>query len=108
MPETAAGILGFPPLSDPMAFTVGGWGVAAVSFGLGRVLASRNPSQYLLWSFLGMFEGVLLSVLCIYYWLGTGLHFQQIALTFIIAGGFAVAYIFSLPVWPALRKNMED
>jgi hypothetical protein len=103
MPTTVAGILGFPLLTDAMSFSIGGWGVAALAFGLGRVLASRNPAHYVLWAFLGLFEGIILSAFCIYYWLGTGLLFQQISLTLFIAGGFAIAYIISFPAWSRLE-----
>jgi hypothetical protein len=52
---------------------------------------------------LGLFEGIILSAFCIYYWLGTGLLFQQISLTLFIAGGFAIAYIISFPAWSRLE-----
>jgi hypothetical protein len=60
-------LMSYPELPDYVSFVIGGWGIAALSFALGRVAASRDEKKFKFWGFLGLVEGVVLYVFCLKY-----------------------------------------
>jgi hypothetical protein len=68
-------MIAFPPFGLPIpgyqqlhyqtAFAVGGWGIAAFSFGVARLWASRQPAYRWYMATVGVLEGALLSLYCL-------------------------------------------
>ena len=103
LPKHIANLLGYPELPQEVNFIIGGWGVAALIFGTGRILASLREGRYRLWAFLGFLEGIVLLILCLRYWLGHVLIFRQVSLPLIVALVFSVAYAVLYPTWSKLK-----
>ena len=71
----AAIALFFPVLGIPLpgygayayetAFVAGGWGIAALTFGIGRIWASYKSEFYRFMVVLGLIEGTILSLYCL-------------------------------------------
>ena len=78
--------------------------IAALTFGVGRVLASKREERYRLWAFLGLLEGIVLLAFCLRYWLGSVLTFMQVSVPLIIALSFSIAYAVSYPTWSQMKN----
>ncbi len=104
LPKQFAHLLGYPEFPQDVNFIIGGWGIAALTFGVGRVLASNREERYRLWAFLGLLEGIVLLTFCLRYWLGGVLIFMQVSVPLIIALFFSVAYAVSYPTWSQMKN----
>lgn len=93
LPVQLAALLGFSG-SDEMVYLSGGWGVAALSFGLLRCFAGRHPNANVCWftAWFGLFEGGVLATYGLVIVLATSLTFAQVALSTLFALVFAIAY----------------
>ena len=58
-------IPGFGALGPDAAFAAGGWGVAALTLGIGRIWAAHVPACRRLMAVLGVIEGVVLTGYCL-------------------------------------------
>jgi hypothetical protein len=96
-PDGLTGLLGFPDFPGSASFLAGGWGVAALALGFGRVTASWDPKKWRLWSLLGLLEGGLLAALCLGYWLRGVLDLTQIGVPLVIGTVLALCYAASYP-----------
>jgi len=96
-PKKFGGFLGFFGLPDYASFLAGGWGVAALILGFGRITASWDQKKWRLWSLLGLLEGSILAVFCLRYWLGGVLTFHQVSVPLLIGAVFAICYAASYP-----------
>ena len=85
--------LGFVPSAE-LAYLAGGWGVAAVSFGLLRFFAGARQSLELQWfvAAFGLFEGVFLACFGLFLIVATRLSFFQVSLSTLFAFAFAITY----------------
>ncbi len=104
LPKHFGNLLGYPEFPQDVNFLIGGWGIAALTFGVGRVLASNREERYRLWAFLGLLEGIVLLTFCLRYWLGGALIFMQVSVPLIIALFFFVAYAVSYPTWSQMKN----
>jgi hypothetical protein len=82
--------------SIDLNYLAGGWGVAAVSFGLLRFFAGLRQSAELQWfvATFGLFEGIVLTCVGLFFATATKLTFFQVSPSTIFALVFAVAYGF--------------
>lgn len=80
--------------SDALTYLAGGWGVAAISFGLLRLCAGRAEDPRLHWfvAAFGLLEGALLTGFGVAVALATELSFLQVSLSTAFALVFAIAY----------------
>jgi len=96
-------MIAFPPLGIPIpgyqempyqaAFATGGWGIAALSFGLARVWAFREPGFRWYMATVGLLEGVLLSLFCLARVVWSMTTLLQAALPLAISVLFGLAYV---------------
>jgi hypothetical protein len=56
---------GYASYTNQFAFIAGGWGIAAFTFGIGRIWASYQFEFYWFMVILGLLEGVILSLYCL-------------------------------------------
>jgi hypothetical protein len=86
--------LGFT-LTPEVIYLSGGWGVAAVTFGLLRLFAGTGKNIQLQWfvAAFGIFEGGFLTVYGLFLTASTTLTFFQISLSTIFAFVFFIAYL---------------
>lgn len=56
---------GYASYTNQFAFIAGGWGIAAFTFGIGRIWASYKFEFYWFMVTLGLLEGVILSLYCL-------------------------------------------
>ena len=103
-PKQFTQILGFPEFPRDVNFIIGGWGIAALTFGVGRIMASKQEERYRLWALLGLLEGSLLFAFSLRYWLGGGLTFMQVSVPLVIALVFATAYVVFYPTWSRMKN----
>ena len=104
LPKQFASLLGYPELPQEANFIIGGWGIAALTFGVGRVLASNREERYRLWAILGLLEGIVLMTFCLRYWLGSVLIFMQVSVPLLIAVFFSIAYAVSYSTWSRMKN----
>ena len=104
LPKQFASLLGYPELPQEVNFIIGGWGIAALTFGVGRVLASNREERYRLWAILGLLEGIVLMTFCLRYWLGSVLIFMQVSVPLLIAVFFSIAYAVSYSTWSRMKN----
>lgn len=92
---------GNPTYSDLLTFAAGGWGIAALTFGVGRIWASTKPASYKILVDLGLIEGTLLAAFCIYHVLFRGVTFLQTIVPLSIGSIYGILY---LTAWETLQK----
>ena len=85
-------IPGYAEMHYHTSFAAGGWGVAALTFGIGRIWASRKPEYHGFMLFLGFFEGVILSIYCVIRILFSPTSLVQALFPLAIGSVFAIAY----------------
>jgi hypothetical protein len=96
-------LLDYSQLSNPAFFGFGGWGIAAICFGAGRIISSFDDKKYTLWGFLGLLEGTLLTLFCLFH-IGKGtVTFLQAVIPLFVAAGFGICYAISYRVWKLRR-----
>ena len=68
---------GYNSYTSELAFIGGGWGIAAMTFGIGRIWTSYKPEFYWIMTVLGLLEGITLSVFCLISFIFLGISFLQ-------------------------------
>jgi len=108
IPNIIAQLLGYPVLPGQAFYFAGGWGIAAISFGVARIWASFVDAYVWYNVYLGILEGSILtlfSILCpIIY---TDVSYIQIILSLIVGSSFMVTYIIAL-ILRKIKKNNEE
>lgn len=96
--------LGFT-FSPQVIYLSGGWGVAAVTFGLFRFFAGARKNTQLQWfvAAFGIFEGGFLTCYRMFLTASTVLTFLQVSLSTIFALVFFIAYLIAF----ILRKKQK-
>lgn len=86
-------ILSFPTM-DEISYLSGGWGIAAISFGLLRLFAGLQSDFKLMWfvAIFGVIEGTILTIFGFVIDLTTSLTFVQVSMSTLFALFFAVTY----------------
>ena len=74
------------------AFACGGWGAAAMTFGIARIWASRNEKYRRYMAYLSLFEGWVLFGFCILSIILSPVTVIQALFPLVIGGGMALAY----------------
>lgn len=55
----------YASFTSELAFVAGGWGIAALTFGIGRIWTSYKPEFYWVMVTLGLIEGTILTAFCL-------------------------------------------
>ena len=87
---------GWPDLGPETAFVAGGWGVAVVALGAGRVWAAFAPRHQWMWNVLGVVEAAALALYALVRLVFTPTTMGQVALPLYLGAVFTVLYILAL------------
>ena len=85
-------VLGYQVFDPQGAYMAGGWGIAALSFGLARLLASSRPQTHSLMRTAGLFEGATLALGSLLYVAFAGVPLVQAALPLAVGVAFGSLY----------------
>jgi hypothetical protein len=83
---------GYGAYTPEIAFATGGWGIAALTFGIGRIWASFKPELHPVMVVLGLIEGTVLSLFCVGSVLFLGLSWLQVMLPLAVGSVFGLLY----------------
>lgn len=86
---------GYGNYTPELKFVAGGWGIAALTYGVGRIWASFKPGMHQVMVILGLFEGSALTIFCLVNVLFLGMSWVQVILSLAVAGIFGVLYLVS-------------
>lgn len=89
---------GYASYNNQLAFVAGGWGIAALSFGIGRIWASYKSEFYQFMVILGLIEGVTLAIYCIINVFFFDISLLQVMFPLAIGSVFGVLYVASFQV----------
>ncbi|HEM49549.1 MAG TPA: hypothetical protein ENO27_04995 [Caldithrix sp.] len=84
---------GYNSYTSELAFIGGGWGIAAMTFGIGRIWTSYKPEFYWIMTVLGLLEGITLSVFCLISFIFLGISFLQAMLPLSIGSIYGILYV---------------
>lgn len=87
---------GYVSYTSQFAFIAGGWGIAAFTFGIGRIWASYKFEFYRLMVILGLLEGVLLFLYCLIHVFFLEISFLQAMLPLAVGSVYGVCYLIAL------------
>ena len=87
---------GYTAYTNILAFIAGGWGIASLTFGIGRIWASYKPEFYRFMVFLGLTEGVLLAIYCLINVVSLEISLVQAMLPLAIGCVYTVLYFIGL------------
>jgi hypothetical protein len=87
---------GFSNYTNEIAFVAGGWGIAALTFGIGRIWSSYRPEFYFVMAVLGLLEGSVLTAFCLINVLFFDISFIQAIMPLSIGSIFGALYLLSL------------
>ena len=102
IPRLFAQILQFENFNDSFRFLAGGYGIAALCFGLTRIWVALK--QVFFWEtvLIGFYEGFLLGTFCLSMVIFSEITFINAFLSMLIGFGFMIIYLLSL----ISRKNL--
>ncbi len=83
---------GYGASTPEIVFATGGWGIAALTFGIGRIWASYKPELHPVMAVLGLIEGTILSLFCVGSVLFLGLSWLQVMLALAVGSVFGLLY----------------
>ncbi len=95
---------GYTSYTNQLAFVGGGWGIAALTFGIGRIWTSFKPEFYWLMTALGLIEGVSLSVFCLINVLFLGVSLLQAILPLAIGCIYGILYLVTVLILKNTRN----
>jgi hypothetical protein len=87
---------GYSDYTNEIAFVAGGWGIAALTFGIGRIWSSYRPEFYFVMAVLGLLEGSVLTAFCLINVLFFDISFIQAIMPLSIGSIFGALYLLSL------------
>jgi hypothetical protein len=107
IPRLFAQILQFENFNDSFRFLAGGYGIAALCFGLTRIWVALK--QVFFWEtvLIGFYEGFLLGTFCIAMIIYTEITFINAFLPMLIGYGYMIIYIYSLNTRQNLHLNRK-
>ena len=79
-----------------MAFIAGGWGIAALIFGIGRIWTSYESEFYWVMVILGLIEAILLAFYCLFNVFFLEISFLQAMLPLAIGIIYGLLYLVAL------------
>jgi len=87
---------GYASYTNQFAFIAGGWGIAAFTFGIGRIWASYQFEFYWFMVILGLLEGVLLSLYSLINAFFLEISLLQVMLPFSVGSVYGILYLIAL------------
>jgi len=84
---------GYSSYTSELVFVSGGWAIAALTFGIGRIWTSYRPEFYRVMVALGLFEGVTLSLFCLVNVYFLGISLLQAMLPLAVGGIYGALYL---------------
>jgi hypothetical protein len=103
LPLLKVPVLGYDVFDVQGAFMAGGWGVATLALGLGRLLAASRPASHPVMIAMGLIEGTALALFSLLYVALAGIPVVQAALPLAVGAAFAALYAmisFAIPAVP--------
>jgi len=98
-------LLGYSSYTNQLAFVAGGWGIAALTFGIGRIWTSSKHEFYWVMVTLGLIEGVILAMYCLINVFFLDISLLQVILPLIVGSVFGILYFVSLLALFRLDKS---
>ena len=97
---------GYGAYTREIAFVAGGWGIAALTFGIGRIWASYKPAFHRMMAVLGLIEGFILTLFCLINVFFLEISLLQAMLPLAVGGVFGILYFVALYIpWRIDRPN---
>jgi len=108
-PNLMAQLLSYPALSDPAYYFAGGWGIAAICFGIARIWAAFIDKLVWYNVILGAFEGIILMTFSIVTpFLYSSMSFVNVAISLAIGASFGLIYSILLILKFTKKKEEVD
>jgi len=95
---------GYTSYSAQLSFIAGGWGIAALTFGIGRIWTSYKSEFYWVMVILGLVEGMTLSLFCLINVIFLDMSWLQVMLPFSVGSVFGILYFVSLIALVRLKR----
>ncbi len=95
---------GYTSYTNHLAFVSGGWGIAALTFGIGRIWTSYKSEFYWVMVILGLIEGVILAIYCLINVIFFDLSWLQVMLSLSVGSIFGILYFVALISLSRLNK----
>lgn len=95
---------GYTSYSTQLAFVAGGWGIAALTFGIGRIWTSLKSEFYWVMVILGLIEGMILTLFCLINVLFLDMSWLQVMLPLSVGSVFGILYCISLIALVRLKR----
>ena len=104
-----AQLLSYPVLTGHSLYFAGGWGIAAISFGVARIWASFVESFVWYNVILGLFEGSILTVFSIVVpFIYSGVTFIHVSLSIAVGSSFMIIYTILLIMQYTKKKTTDS
>jgi len=87
---------GYVHYTNKLAFVAGGWGIAALTFGIGRIWASYKSEFYWFMVILGLVEGFILAIYCLICMFFFEISLLQAILPLAVGSIYGVLYFIAL------------
>lgn len=97
IPDQTGALFNFPEFPPEIRYMVGLWGAAHIAFGVGFVLAARDPARHRTWVQAGVVSYALSLVMTVYYLLRGVIDWSQATVPFIIYIVFLIAFVVLYP-----------
>ena len=95
---------GYSAYTSQLAFVAGGWAIAALTFGIGRIWTSHKAEFHRLMVVLGLVEAITLAAFCAVNVLCLGVSLLQAMLPLAVGSIYSVLYFLALLALLRLRK----
>ena len=97
---------GYTSYTNQLAFVAGGWGIATLALGIGRIWTSYKSEFYWIMVTLGLVEGVFLAMYSLINVIFLEISLLQVMLPLIVGSVFGILYFVSLLI--LLRLDRPD
>lgn len=97
IPDWTGALFNFPEFPQEVRYMLGMWGAVYIAFGVGFVLAARDPARHRTWVQAGVVSYALSLVMTIYYLLRGTIGWDIATVPFIIQIVFLIALVVLYP-----------
>lgn len=109
LPNIMAQLLGLPALQNHSLYFAGGWGIAAISFGVARIWASFVETFVWYNVILGLLEGSILTVFSIIVpFIYSGVTFIHVSMSIAVGSSFMIIYAILLILHFTKKKTADS
>ncbi len=109
LPNLMAQMLSYPALTGHSLYFAGGWGIAAISFGVARIWASFVESFVWYNVILGLLEGSILTVFSIVVpFIYSGVTFIHVSMSIAVGSSFMIIYAILLILHFTKKKTTDS